>query len=156
MDRGSERMLASPDVAFAIRSAQGATAETHLGQLAIEKTRNPAVRAFAERAMKASTQAGEQLRQLAKEQDITLPANMSARSAAQYARLHMLSGRKFDEAYISAMIANHKTDAGSFFKEGKKGKDPEIRNFAAELLPGIQEQLDAAKSTRTELMGGGA
>lgn len=156
MDRGSERMLASPDVAFAIRAAQGTTAEIQLGQLAMKKAENPGVREFALRVVRDRTKTGEQLEQIAKQQHITLPGNMASNNQAQYDKLQLLSGSRFDEAYIDDMVNDHRADSKSFFKEGKNGKDPTIRNFAGELLPSIDQELAAAKSIRAELISGGS
>jgi putative membrane protein len=156
LDRGSEQMLASPDVAFVIKAAQSTTAEIQLGQLAIEKAENPSVREFAQRVVRDRTKAGEQLKQIAKQQHMTLPANMTAGNQAQYDKLQLLSGRRFDQTYMNDMVNDHRADSKSFFKEGKNGKEPAIRNFAAELLPTIEEQLAAAKSIHAELISGGS
>lgn len=156
MDRGSERMLASPDVAFAIRAAQSTTAEIQLGQLAIKKAENPGVREFATRVVRERAKAGEQLKQIAKRQNIMLPRNMTAKSQAQYDKLQLLSGPRFDQTYINDMVNDCRADSKSFFKEGKNGKDPVIRNFAAESLPTIDQELAAAKSIHVELISGGS
>ena len=156
MDRGSEQMLASPDVAFAIRTAQSASAEIQIGQLAIKKAESQAVREFATRVVRERTKAEEQLKQIAKRQNIMLPGNMTANNQAQYDKLQLLSGSRFDQTYINDMVNGCRAESRSFFKEGKNGKDAAMTNFAAESLPVIDQDLAAARSIRAELISGGS
>jgi putative membrane protein len=152
MDRGSERMLASPDVAFAMKAAQDGVAEVQLGRLAVEKAQNPIVRQFGQRMVDDGREANNRLNQIAKQQDMMLPANMAAGNQAQYDRLEPLSGDKFDQAYIKAMLKVLPTAIKAFSTEAKKGKDSAIRSFAAQNFESLQHQLAAAKSIAAGLM----
>jgi len=54
-------------------------------------------------------------------------------------------GKDFDRAYISQMIKDHQ-DAISLFKRAtEKVNDPDVRTFANNTLPKLQEHLDSFK-----------
>jgi putative membrane protein len=155
-DTGSERMLATPDVAFAINAAQSGTAEIKMGQLALSKSANPAVRKFGQQMIDDHTKANDRLKEIARQQSITLPANMKAKDQARYIKLQTLFGVRFDQAYIKAMLKDHEDDIKAFRKEVKSGKDPAIESFAAQTLPMLQEHLSAAKAVDAEVMSSGS
>lgn len=155
-DIGSERMLASPDVAFAIKAAQNGTAEIKLGQLAVSRSATSAVKEFGQRMIEDHTEANDRLKEIAKQQSITLPTNMNARDEAQYIKLQALSGVRFDQAYIKTMVKDHEGDIRAFQKEVKSGKDPVIKSFAAQTLPMLQEHLNAARTADADVMSSGS
>jgi putative membrane protein len=152
MDTGSERMLASADVAFAMRAAQTANAQIQLGRLALTKAQSPAVKQFGRNMVAVNTKANDQLNGIARNQAMTLPANMDSRYQAQYDRLQLLSGSEFDKVYMTDMLKDHRALVKAFMNEVKKGKDTAIKNFAAQNFDGLEQHLAAAQSITAQLM----
>src|ERR1043165_3415067 len=62
--------------AFLKEAAQGGMAEVSLGQLAVEKGHNEAVKNFGQRMVKDHGQANEELKNLAKSEGVTIPSDM--------------------------------------------------------------------------------
>jgi putative membrane protein len=97
------------------------------------------------------SKANDQLKQIAASNGLMLPTQPSAKHRATQERLSKLSGDAFDKAYMADMLKDHKKDVADFQKESTTGKDPDIRRFAAETLPTLQDHLKQAES----ISGGG-
>lgn len=146
LDTGSQRMMKSPDTAFAIRAARGGLAEIQLGKLADQKASNPDVKAFGQKMVDDHTKANDKLAAIAGKQGMTLPSAMDPRDQSVYNKLQRLSGPQFDRTYMKVMVKDHTQDVKEFQKEANKGKDPHIKSFAADILPTLQAHLQLAKS----------
>lgn len=135
----------SSDREFARKAAEGGLAEVELGQLATQKASSPEVKQFGQRMVSDHTQANDQLKQIAAQKGMTLPTSLSAKDAATKARLEKLSGKEFDRAYMRDMVKDHTKDVNEFQNEANNGKDPDIKNFASETTPKLQEHLSMAQ-----------
>jgi len=154
IDAGATKMLKSPDTAFAINAAQGGTAEVKMGKLAVEKASDPDVKAFGQQMIDDHTKANDQLASVARQEYMTLPSELTAKDEAMYSRLEKLSGAAFDKAYVAGMLKDHEADLKEFEKEMRTGKDPNIKNFAAQTLPVLQDHLERVKSIHSKMGGG--
>jgi putative membrane protein len=146
MDAGSQKMMKSADAAFAMKAAQGGKAEVQLGQLAAQKASNPDVKAFGQQMVDDHTKANEKLKSVAQAQNMTLPDSLDAKQQAEYTKLQDLSGPSFDREYVKCMVKDHEEDVKEFQKEANSGKDPQMKSFASETLPVLQEHLTKIKS----------
>ena len=154
IDTGANQMLRSSDTAFAINAAQDGNAEVKVGKLAAEKASAPDVKAFGQQMVDDHTKANDQLASVAREEHMTLPSGLTAKDEAMYNRLEKLSGVAFDKAYVADMVKDHQADVKEFEKEQRTGKDPAIKNFAAQTLPVLQEHLEKIKSIHSKLGSG--
>jgi putative membrane protein len=136
---------ATPDHHFASAAAAGGAAEVKFGKLAEEKASDPAVKAFGKRMVDDHSKAGEQLKEVAQSENMSLPSNMKAQDRAQYERLSKLSGAEFDRAYMQMMVKDHEEDVAEFKKEAASGKNAALKNFAAQTLPTLEEHLKQAR-----------
>ena len=148
--RGSSPLLSTAEAAmkdetFAKVAARGGLAEIKLGKLAMDQGSSEAVKAFGTRMVAEHTKAGDKLKEAAKEEQIGLPTDISARDQAAYDRLSKLSGADFDQAYAQDMVKDHQQDLRDFQREANHGNDDVIRGFASETVPIIQQHLDQAK-----------
>ena len=64
---------------------------------------------------------------------------------AAAAELTMLRGAEFDRAYLRHMVKEHDEAVAQFAAEGNKGRNPELKTYAAEVLPVLQEYLQLAR-----------
>jgi putative membrane protein len=153
IDQGSNKMMRSPDTAFAMKAAQGGIAEVEAGKLAAERASSPDVKAFGQQMVDDHGKANEQLKSVAEKQNLTLPTSMNAEQQAMYDMLKTKTGADFDKAYVSAMVKDHTEDVKEFKKEADKGKDEQIKGFASETLPIIQGHLEKIKSIHSKMGG---
>jgi putative membrane protein len=144
---GSKKM----DDMFAKKAAAGGMAEVEMGKLAADKATNDDVKAFGKRMVDDHTKAGEQLKQVAKQENIQLPTELSAKDKAEKDRLSKLSGDAFDRAYINHMVMDHKKDVADFQKEANNGQDDAIKNFAQQTLPTLQDHLKQAEDAQAKV-----
>lgn len=146
-------MMRSPDTAFAMAAARGGIAEVETGKLAAENATNPDVKAFGQQMVDDHGKANEQLKSVAKKENLTLPTTMNAKQQATYDMLKSKTGAEFDKAYVNAMVKDHTEDVKEFKKEADKGKDEQIKAFASETLPVIQGHLDKIKGIQSKMGG---
>jgi putative membrane protein len=153
MDKGSQKMMNSPDAAFAMKAAQGGMAEVQMGQLAAQNATNPDVKAFGQHMVDDHTKANDKLKAVAQAENMTLPESLNAKDQAEYTKLQQLSGASFDREYVKHMVKDHEEDVKEFQKEADTGKDPQIKSFASETLPVLQEHLSKIKSIQAGMSG---
>lgn len=156
MDSGSQKMAKSPDVAFAMKAAQGGLAEVQLGKLAAEKGGSPDVKSFGQMMVDDHSKANDQLKSVAEKQNITLPTTLAPKDQSLYDKLQGMSGADFDKTYVKAMVKDHQEDVKEFQKESQKGKNEEIKQFAATTLPVLQTHLDKIKQIQSSMKGKGS
>jgi putative membrane protein len=133
------------DGTFAKKAAAGGMAEVKFGELAQQKGSSPAVKRFGERMVNDHSKANMQLKDVASKEDITLPSGLDAKDQATYDRLSKLSGSDFDRAYMNDMVSDHEKDVSDFKREANMGKNSDVKNFASETLPTLEEHLKMAR-----------
>jgi putative membrane protein len=136
----------SPDQKFVRDAAEGGMAEVALGKLAVQKASNQEVKSFGQRMVEDHSKANDQLKQIAENKGITLPEKLDAKDRALKMRLSKLSGDSFDHAYMESMVKDHRQDVADFQKESASGSDPDVKQFATQTLPTLQQHLQQAES----------
>jgi len=101
-------------------------AEVQLGQLAEQKATSPQVKEFAQRMVKDHTQANQELMQLGKSENLTLPTQVDTTQKSEMDRLSKMSGNAFDAAYMQPMVRDHQKTMADFQKQAQSGSDPAL------------------------------
>lgn len=127
-------------------AAQGGLAEVQLGQIASQSGASDAVKQFGQRMVQDHTQANNQLQQLATQKGVTLPNNIDKQNQKVSQQLSKLSGASFDRAYINHMVEDHTKDVSLYQRQAQQGQDPNVKAFAAQTVPILQEHLQLARS----------
>ena len=130
---------------FATNAAQGGMAEVELGRLATQRAGDASVREFGARMVADHSRANAELKSIATQKGIQLPANLNSEQKSEIDKLSKMSGAEFDKEYMSAMLEDHKTDVKDFETQSKDGSDPEIKAFAGKTLPTLQQHLQMAQ-----------
>ena len=139
--------LSAADKTFATEAAHGGLAEVQLGQLAEQKATSPQIKEFAKRMVTDHTQANEELMQLGKSENLSLPSQLDAKHKTEMDRLSAMSGNAFDAAYMQHMVQDHKQTVSEFQKQAQSGRDPALKSFAQKYLPIIQQHLQMAETS---------
>jgi len=134
------------DADFAVEAANGGMAEVAMGQVAATNAASQRVKDFGAMMVKDHSDAGDKLKQLAQQKNITLPSALADKEQKMLADLQKKTGKDFDKAYMNMMLDDHKDDIKEFEKAGKDCKDSGLRNFAATTLPVLQKHLDSVKA----------
>ena len=143
----ADGMMSKADKTFAMKAAQGGMAEVQLGQLAVDKGSSQKVKDFGQKMVDDHTKANDKLKSIAAKQNLTLPTSLSTKDQALKDKLSKLSGATFDKAYMSSMVKDHQMDVADFQKEANSGSDSDLKNFASQTLPTLEQHMDMAKST---------
>lgn len=133
------------DSEFARKANWANLAEVKLGDLAEQKATTQAVKDFGQHMVTDHNKAEDNLKSAATKDNITLPGQLDAIDQATYDRLSKLSGQAFDRAYARDMVRDHAADVADFRHEANDGKDVEIKTFAAQTLPTLEDHLREAR-----------
>lgn len=140
LDRGDRK--------FVEEAAAGGLAEVQMGQLASERAESPEVKQFGQRMVQDHGKANDQLKQLAQSKGVDLPAQTDKSHQKKIEKLQKLNGAQFDKQYMDDMVKDHKKDVKDFQKEAKKAKDADVKNFAAQTAPTLEEHLKMAEAAQ--------
>ena len=147
----SSSKLGSSDKKFVMDAAVGGMEEVQVGQIAAQKASDPDVKNFGQHMVDDHTKANDQLKQVASQKGITVPSSLPASKQKDVDKLNKLSGAAFDKAYVSMMVKDHKKDISDFQKESKSGKDSDVKGFASNTLPTLQDHLKMIQDISTKM-----
>jgi putative membrane protein len=137
------------DRTFVQKAGQGGTDEIAAARLALTKTTNPAVLAFAHRMIRDHTALAAKLKAAAATNGLMPPATPSAVEQSALHALGLLSGTAFAVAYRTQQIAAHQATITLFVTESKDGHSRSLKQMAATALPLIRMHLKMAKALET-------
>ncbi len=143
------------DHTFMMKAAEGGMAEVQMGQLAQQNGQSQAVKDFGKRMVDDHTKANDQLKQVATQQGITLPAGVSSKDKSEYERMSKLNGDAFDKAYAKMMVSDHKKDIAEFQREANSGSSIDVKAFASQTLPTLQDHLKMAEQMNSSVKSEG-
>jgi len=140
--------VSKDDATFVVNTANANMTEIQLGQLAQQKGTMKDVKDYGAMMEKDHTAAGEKLKAIATQKNITLPATISNDMQKNVDDLQKKTGKDFDKAYISMMVDDHKKVISQFEDESKKGSDADIRAFADSTLHTLRHHLQEAEKCK--------
>jgi putative membrane protein len=139
------------DETFASEAAIAGMAEVELGKMATQQGSHAKVKSFGQQMVADHSKAGDELKGIAKSKGMTLPTSLDPMHQATRDRLAKLSGSEFDRAYMDAMVMGHQTVAKNVMTEANSGSDPQLKAFAAKILPTVQSHLKMAQELQKEV-----
>ena len=142
--------LSSADREFAMKAASGGLAEVQAAQLAEQRATSPQIKQFAQRMITDHTTANTELQQIAKQANISLPAQPTGKDAAEGQKLRGVTGTAFDQAYAQGQLQDHRETVELFQKEASSGEDRALKAFAQKTLPILQQHLQMAEALNTK------
>ena len=121
-------------------------AEVETGKLALSKSQNAEVKAFAQQMVDDHGAALQKVQGVAQQKGVTLPTELDAKHKAMSAKLEKLSGDAFDKAYMAgAGVKDHKDTLAKLNADAKKIKDPDVKALADQHKPVVEQHLKAAQ-----------
>ncbi len=142
---------AAQDDGFVKKAARDGIAEVELAKLAADRASDPEVKQFAQRIQQDHQKANQELQQLASQKGISLPSDADRMHQKEEKTLSQLNGTDFDKSYIKELVKDHKKDVKEFDKEAKKGKDSDVKNWAAQNLNTLKDHLQTAQNLEARL-----
>ena len=115
------------DKSFLETASQGNVAEVELGKLALKKSTNGDVRAFAKQMIHDHQALGRKMTPLLAQAGVKPSVSLNIMHQHLYNELNGKSGSDFDKAYIEAMVKDHHEDLKDFQDEVGSTQDPQIK-----------------------------
>lgn len=130
---------------FMKKAIAGNLAEIKVGELAQQKGATQGVRQFGQVLEQDHSKANQQAMTAASSMGVTPPSAPTPKEQRIYEHLSSLSGKKFDRAFVKAMVKDHKQDIAKYAKEAKTSNSP-ASNYAETVLPDLHKHLRMAES----------
>ncbi|MDE1178778.1 MAG: DUF4142 domain-containing protein [Edaphobacter sp.] len=115
------------DKEFLAKAAQSDVNEYKLSQLAVQKTSNPDVKAFAEKMVDEHMKMTLSMKPFVMAWGLTAPVDLDEDHKTEYMKLNGLSGAAFDKEYMDVMVTDHTKGLDLFTDEAKDTKDAKFK-----------------------------
>jgi putative membrane protein len=137
--------LNAVDFNFVGQANLGAPFQVDSGRLAETKGSNAAIRSYAHLMVTSHIPVVNALNTILQSKNIT-PSNTLLQGAydAMLATLKADHGAAFDRDYVNGQVEYQKGNAALFRQEIQNGADPDLRQFARQTLPKIEDHLQRA------------
>ena len=156
MNTPAASALNKADQKIVMDMARANMAEIEAGKIAVSKSQNAEVKAYAQRMIDDHTKALADVTALAQNKGVTLPTEMDSKHKAMAAKLNKLEGDAFDREYMKqAGVADHTKVHAMLKKDSTRAKDPDVKALASKMMPTVEEHLTSAKGMPMTKGGGG-
>jgi putative membrane protein len=151
--RGTTSFVPLPDLEkqpltpqnFVIRAAIANMSEIELGELALEKSADPAVKEFAEQMIDHHRTANDELRAVAAQQKVSLPGTVDEDHQKLKQKLSSLNHEAFDKHYLEAMASGHDKAVALFEAATRAPELPvNLKSYVSESLATLKEHRKTA------------
>lgn len=147
--RGGTEVLVDDQV-FVTQALATSHGQVELAQLALRKTTNPDVRAYAERTLRAYDGVRTELANATTAEGIDKPMGPDGPHIAAKAELERLDGAAFDRRYV-AIVLEEQEEAAAMVTAKHRTGDGDVAAIANRLVSIVQQRLDAARDLHRDL-----
>lgn len=148
---GSQGSSVVADSAFIREALAGNLLEVGLGNLALQKGLNPAVKQFGQQMITDHSTMQNQWNALVSTNRLSLKASLNQAQQQQASQIGKLSGAEFDRQYMTAMVQDHQNDVALFQSQGLSAHSPQVRQLASTELATIQQHLSTATQVASQV-----
>jgi putative membrane protein len=125
---------------FIIQASIGNLQEIQIARLALERSTNNDVKAFANRMIADHSNVQAQLMQMVRSRNFQIPPQ-ATETPVEDMMLKNLPAKDFDRIYVHMMVPDHRQAVHLFEVYALTGKDPDVSFFAKQNLPILKEHL---------------
>ena len=133
------------DITFLQNAAESQLATIAFGKLALQKASHREVKAFGAEIIEDHHYASEEAKELSAEEEIYLPVQLGDQHKKQKQRLSQLSGKAFDEAFMSYILKEHRKDMWKLEKHVATLQNEKVKSWASATLPILAVHLKKAE-----------
>ena len=144
---GSVSSMSPADKEFVIQAGYAGLAEVTLSEVALGRSENAQVKAFAQRMVTDHGRNNEELQKLATAKGLALPTALDDARAEVLDKVRG-AGRDFDALYAAQMAADHQKAVADFENAERTLQDADVRAFVSRTLPVLREHLQHAQKLR--------
>ena len=144
--------LAKADADRLVALAQANLAEIAAGKMALEKSGNADVKAFAQQMIDDHGKGLDETRRLAASKNVALPAEPDAAHRKMAADMQKLTGPAFDKAYVAkAGVGDHAKVHAALRKDIAGAGDADVKALATKLEPIVARHGEMAKKLNADV-----
>lgn len=143
--QGSSQAEVKKDKRFIDEVAADNILEARLGRLAEDRAQNTAVKQFAQREDAEHTLVQVEWSAMTTSSGLAVQTGIGKNHRKKLDQLKKLSGSKFDRAYMTMEVENHKDYIDYFEKEGRAANSSQVRNLVERTLPVLMSHFREAK-----------
>lgn len=133
------------DPHFLQAAAQGDLYELTSSQMALDRSTNEDVQAFAQRMFDDHTMTTQRITDLAEAIGVELPMSPAPTHQVKIVQLLESEDAQFDLLYMQQQVIVHQDAVSLFEAAAMHAEDENVRAAAEELLPALQEHLQMAQ-----------
>jgi putative membrane protein len=127
-------------------AAMSGMMEVEAGRLAEQNATNPRIKEFGTMMVRDHTTANNELKSLASAKGMMLPDTLSGKMRAHVEAMRKMTGKNFDQHYITMMRTAHTTDISKFERTSNSGTDTDLKAWAAKQLPVLRMHKDSSNA----------
>ncbi|MFK2911262.1 DUF4142 domain-containing protein [Pseudomonas sp. 3HC3] len=145
----SMQAMAATSDDFVDAATEAGIAEVVTGKLAQEKSQNAEIKTFAQQMVTDHTQANQKLGDIARKLDISVPDEAAMTDKIKKMILEWRD-ESFDKSYLNNQVDAHEKAVELFKKEAASSDKAELKAFASETLPKLEQHLEQAKALQSK------
>lgn len=132
---------------YATNAALSDMFEIESSKLALEKTKSPKVRDYAQMMIKEHTATTDQLKSTLPKAGVTMtpPTALDQRRQEMLTELRNASAEDFDTKYLDLQTTAHQEALDLHQGFAQNGDNPQLKQLASTIAPKVQQHLDMAK-----------
>ena len=147
--------LSSSDKKFLDAAADINMSEAYLGKMAQNKAPEASIKDFGRKLVRDHTNAYETLTIVANKAGATIPKGIDVRRDRGVEELARAQSRKFDQRFLRAEVRDHTKALVEFRREAEHGHDADVKAYARQMIPTLEQHLQTAESlAKSEQHGG--
>lgn len=144
--------LGRTDASFIRDAAQSGAAEIAKARVALQRSRNPAIREFAQVIVRDHQDVNARLAQIARAKGVAMPPTPSAKQLRAVRDLQGAAARDFDARFLRQMVDDHQKAIDQFGHEVKgRHQDSDLKEFAQQTLAKLQQHMSEAIRLQKEM-----
>ena len=140
--------LSKDDSMFVMEAAAGGMMEVEAGRIAQQNAVNQRVKDFGAMMVADHGKAGQDLANIASSHGISLPASLPADKQKHIDEMQKMTGKSFDQHYVSMMVNDHQKDLAKFKKAASGAGSDDLKTWALNVVPVVQKHLDSIQVIR--------
>lgn len=140
--------LSPQDMTFVEEAAISDMYEIQAGKLAQDHAKDNGVKQFGNHMVTEHTKTSDAMKTMAQQKSVTLPTKLDSAHQQKLDKLRGLQGEQFDAAYLQDQIDGHQQAVALFRTQAEKGQDPDLKRFAEQTLPALEQHLRQVRDLR--------
>jgi putative membrane protein len=142
---------AQRDQKFAVDARMANLMEVKLGELAMTNGFSEEIKQLGQIMKEDHSRSNGDLIEITSKKGMPVPMELDEKHQLLYDKLSKKNAEDFDKAYAKRLVKEHKKNICRFKKEAKRGKDAELKQYASNTVPVLQQHLEKSKKACEQL-----